>query len=297
MVFIVFFVVVVILFKSVVVRTLVMNPVQTVKYACLDLYHYIKYHKWNNCNTGYIKAYCGLFGKGKTLSCVHKVVSIYQRCNGKRVWCQERKKFVRQVIKVISNVSLSIPYEHLDSLQQLVRVANLQKDIDMQNDTFTVTIALLDELSVQMNSRNFKTNIDPLFLNTLLTCRHYHLGLVYSAQRFGQVDALMRQVTSNVTECNKVWRVQVQSVYDAWQLENASDPTMVTPNERSGWFVKDSDYNNYDTYACVDNLQKACQNGDMISSDEILNLQRNMPDSEQIFKPSKKYIRHRKKLK
>ena len=108
-----------------------------------------------------------------------------------------------------------------------------------EHDTLTVTLVLGDEFSVQMNSRNFKSNIDPLFLNTLLTCRHYHISMFYTAQRFGHVDALLRQVTSCVVDCNKLWRFQRQNLYDAWEVENATSPRLVSPIARRCWFVTD----------------------------------------------------------
>ena len=64
-------------------------------------------------------------------------------------------------------MDLAIPYEKFVSLEQIVRVADKFKEIDEQNDTLTVTLVLGDEFSVQLNSRSFKSNIDPLFLNTL----------------------------------------------------------------------------------------------------------------------------------
>lgn len=88
-----------------------------------------------------------------------------------------------------------------------------------------------------MNSRNFKTNIDPLFLNTILTCRHYYISLYYTAQRFGHVDALLRQVTSCVIDCDKLWRLQRLNTYDAWDMENATNIQLLQPIARGCWFV------------------------------------------------------------
>ena len=129
----------------------------------------------------------------------------------------------------------------------------------------TCVLVLGDEFSVQMNSRSFKTNIDPLFLNTILTCRHHHISLIYTAQRFSHVDALLRQVTSYVVQCDKLWRVMRQKYFDAWELENANSPSLCKPLRRSGWFVSNIDYNAYDTLACVGNLVKSMKDGDMIS--------------------------------
>lgn len=279
-------------------RLVIKNPFSTVYYAGKDLYEYFVHHKARNCPTGKILAYTALFGGGKTLSVVHYVTSLFYRYNGLKVWDRDRRKFVEQKIHIISNVHLNIPYEQFISLEQIVRVAEKFHGADMENDTLTVTVVLGDEFSVQMNSREFKKNIDPLFLNTLLTCRHHHILMVYDAQRFNHVDALLRQVTLAVIECKKVWRFMLQYEYDAFEMENAVNPLLLTPRIRYGWFVRDKDYNAYDTLACVGNLKKSFDKGDMLSEEEILALQCNQGvNMEAVSQPHKKYIKARKKLK
>lgn len=282
---------------SVCVRVILTHPVSSVWYGVIDLYKYFRYRFWNNCSTGTIDCYVSLFGKGKTLSAVHKVMSIYKRYNNKYIYDPRRNKWVLQRIHIISNVELNIPYENFVSLAQIVAVADKMRSFDEMNDTLTCTIVLGDEFSVQMNSRSFKSNIDPLFLNTLLTCRHHHISLIYTAQRFNHVDALLRQVTRCVYTCNKIWRIMVHEEYDAFQLENASDPTLIKPLRRFGWFIRDSAFNAYDTLACVGNLAKSCKDGDMLSEEQILELQRNNPANlDGIVNPSRKLKRASKKL-
>lgn len=277
-------------------RCALCHPVSTVVCGATDLYRYIRRKAWNMCATGELVAYVGLFGRGKTLSAVHRVVSAYHQYDGIPVWCPRRKKFVTQRVKVLSNVALNIPYESLVSLEQVVKCAEQNREVDDENDTLTVTLVLGDEFSVQMNSRNFKTNIDPLFLNTLLTCRHYHISLFYTSQRFGHVDALLRQVTSYVVDCNKLWRFQRQNFYDAWEMENATNTMLLTPFRRGCWFVKDTDYAAYDTLACVGNLKKSIDEGDMMSEEEILALQQNQPTNmDGIAKPSRRWLQRQKK--
>lgn len=275
------------------------HPVALVFNGVRDLVQYIRHKEYNLYGTGELVAYTGLFGKGKTLSVVHRVVSAYRQYDGKKVWCPRRKKLVTQRVKVISNVSLSIPYEDFVSLEQVVLAAERNRAYDDEHDTLTVTLVLGDEFSVQMNSRNFKTNIDPLFLNTILTCRHYYISLYYTAQRFGHVDALLRQVTSYVIECDKLWRFQRLSKFDAWDLENAANTQMVTPLARSCWFVLNRDYAAYDTLACVGNLKKSMKEGDMMSEEEILKLQQNTQqvNMEGVSKPSRRWIKRQKREK
>ena len=278
-------------------RCAVTHPVLLTWYGFKDVYLYIRRKNYNYCSTGELVAYTGLFGRGKTLSVVHRVISAYRHYDGKKVWCPRRKKIVTQRVKVISNVSLSIPYEDFISLEQIVLDAERKQDYDDLHDTLTVTLVLGDEFSVQMNSRNFKTNIDPLFLNTILTCRHYYISLYYTAQRFGHVDALLRQVTSYVAECDKVWRFERLNMFDAWELENASNTQLIRPFARSCWFVRDSDFTAYDTLACVGNLKHAMKEGQMMSEEEILKLQQNTQqvNMDGVKRPSRRWFRNRKK--
>src|SRR5574344_2112484 len=100
-------------------------------------YMYVKHNMKNLYGTGELVAYVGLFGKGKTLSAVHKVVSAYNKYDGLTVWCPRRRKLVTQRIKIISNVALSVPYEEFVSLEQIVLDAEKKVEYDDANDTLT----------------------------------------------------------------------------------------------------------------------------------------------------------------
>lgn len=277
-------------------RCFILNTWREVYYIPKDLYFYIVHKEYNRCPTGVLVAINGLFGKGKTLTAVHMVAMLYKKKEGLKVWCPRRKKLVTQRIHIISNVELLIPYEKFIDLQQVVYAAENNREYDDLHDTLTITLVLGDEYSVQMNSRNFKTNIDPLFLNTILTCRHNYISLYYTSQRFAHVDALLRQVTSYAIECNKTWRLQGIDYYDAWQLENAASPKMVQPFRRSCWFVNDYAYKLYDTLACVENLKNSMKDGDMLTEEEILKLQSGNMDIGQVLTPSRKYKHVQKRM-
>ena len=283
--------------RSVCFRQVITHPFKTVYNIFVDCFKWVRYHKWNILKTGQLIAFIGLFGKGKTLSAVHYVVTKYNKYNNKTYYDGKRNKWVTQKVVIYSNVELNgVPYEKLHSLAQIVAASKSFKDIDEKNGTTTCILVLGDEFSVQLNSRSFKTNIDPLFLNTLLTCRHHHITLVYTAQRFNHVDALLRQVTSFVVTCSKTWRYMVHEQYDAFELENATDPTLIRPKRRYGWFIDNSAFNAYDTLACVDNLAKSCSEGDMLTEMEILaNQCNNGVNMEAVTSPSHKYVRARKK--
>lgn len=284
---------------SVCFRVVLLHPLKSVYYLVADSLEWVRRKKWRNCKTGQLICFCGLFGKGKTLSAVHWITKKYQKYHNKMVYDPNRKKWVRQVVFVLSNVDLkSIPSHPFTGLGQMVSLADEMKAIDEKNDTLTCIFVLGDEFSVQLNSRSFKNNIDPLFLNTLLTCRHHHISLIYTSQRFNHVDALLRQVTSFVVQCNKKWRVMVHHQYDAFALENATDPTLVRPLRKFGWFIENSDYSAYDTLACVGNLTKSCISGDMITEEEIIALQQNNGSNmDAVIKPSREFVRSSKKRK
>ena len=278
-------------------RCAVSHPVLVVKNAVPDFVRFIRLRLWRNYKTGELNIYCGYFGKGKTLSAVHKVVSVYNRYDGLTVWDDARKKFVTQKILVLSNVNLTIPYRPLESLGQIVALSKLLQETDTKNDTLTCMIVLLDELSVQLNSRSFKDNIDAYFLNTMMCCRHYHISFYGTAQRFGHVDKMMRDVTNVVIQCDKLWRFQRQSVYDAWELEQAQSPALVRPLFRTCWFVQNADYAAYDTLAVVGNLAKKYKEGDMLTEAEVLAKQQPMTASlDSVTQPSR-LLRKRRKTK
>ncbi|HKL94894.1 MAG TPA: hypothetical protein VJ845_00545 [Haploplasma sp.] len=282
------------LFFSVIFRLTVFHFMSVVYNGIVDFYYYLFKKGYNKLEMGFLICYVALFGKGKTLSVVHYVVGQYRRYNGKLVWSKEKKKYVTQVIEVLSNVELkTIPYTPFISLAQIIECADKNKQLDELNDTLTCTLVLGDEFSVMMNSRTFKTNISTPFLNTLLTCRHYHCSIVYNAQRFNQVDALLRQVTSFCISCNKIWRYQILEYFDAWEMENCSDPTVLVPKKRTGWFIKNKHFNEFDTLACVEQLSKS----DFMTNEEILASQcATAANMDAIVKPSKKFIKSRKKM-
>ena len=246
------------------------HPLHLLFFGVLDGFRYLRRKEYNLCHTGDLDIYCGYFGSGKTLSLVHKVTGLYRRYDGKTVWCPRRGRFVTQRILILSNVALSVPYEPLHSLAQIVAASKINQGYDDAHDTLTITIACVDELGVQLNSRSFRDNIDPTFLSTLLCCRHYYISLYGSAQRFGHVDKLMRDVTLSVIQCRKTLRLQCNTTYDAWELENVSNPELVQPLSRRCWFVLDRDYRAYNTLAVVDTLTKRYSEQDMLTESEIL---------------------------
>ena len=284
------------------IRCAVRHPSLLLRYGVIDGWNYYRKKKYNNAPYGQISCYIAdggtSFGCGKTLSVTDCVVSLFRQFDGVKVWCPQRKKFVTQRIKVISNVDfLTIPYERLISLSQFVQWTDQVWEVDQANDTLTVTYVVIDESSSQMNSRSFKSNFDPYFLSRLLTTRHVHASFLLTSQRSGMVDKLMRDCCNLYIGCDKLWRFQRLNYYDAYEIENAQTPALVTPIRRRCWFVTDKSFANYDTYASVQALKKSCAEGDMLSEEEILALQVSQPaNMDGVANPSRRYVKSRRKM-
>lgn len=255
-----------------------------------DFYKYIRYCRWRECNAyGKIITYTGLFGQGKTKECVRFITRQFDKYDGLMIYDFNAKKWVEQRIVVYSNVDLSIPYVKLTSLQQLV---------DCQNSSVgIVNLFLIDEASVVFNSREFKTNFSTPALNTILTSRHHKIGVLLTSQRFGHMDALLRQVTSSVYECSyfKPLRIQKIKIYDAWEVENCTNLLLIKPVAVRYHYTTDKDYNNYDTYAMVESISKKCKDGDFISDNDVLNKQGNASNDIRMVSNPKSRLKKRLK--
>lgn len=280
-------------------RQIILHPFLTVFYVVKDLYFYLKHKGYNNCPTGHLVCYFAHFGGGKTLSATEYITRLYNQYNNKPVYCRERNKMVTQKIEVLSNAEFAaVPYAPLNKLSDITARATHNKEIDMEKDTLTVTIILIDEASSELNSREYKNNFDMDTLNTLITCRHYHLNLYYTSQKFKLTDALLRSVTQECVHCHKVWRVMIKTGYNADQLDLAGDASLVKPIYKKSFFITDKVFAGYNTLATVERLKKGAEMGKMLTAKEILELRgNNMPDVDSISTPSRRLRRMRKAVK
>lgn len=262
-------------------QVLVSNPFSCIKYIFLDIYFYFNHKKYNLYKAGKFNSYDSysnsVFGSGKTLSCVHQVLEDYKKYNNKIVYDDSKKKFVIQIIHILSNISFtSIPYEKLVNLSQIVSMCEKYKNLD--DDYRHCIIVCIDECQNQLHSRTFKDNISPMMLKQLTECRHFNMSIYYDSPRFKQVDALLRQCTSLSIKCKKIWRFQLQKIYDAQELEDAPDITKLRC-KKSCFFITNELFNAYDTYEVVENVIKAQNRNDMLTDKEILDLQQNLGDN------------------
>lgn len=292
-------IIIILLFVSIIFRTIVFHPWQVWRHFINDVYEYFNRKKYNEAPYGTIKCYIAhqgtAFGTGKTLSATRELVNAYNKYNGKLVYCPRRKKRVVQRVHILSNVDLlSVPFERLVSLSQFVAETDTVQELDDANGTLTVTYLCIDEASSQLNSRSFKSNFDAPFISRLLTSRHVRANLILTSQRSGMVDKLMRDCTNYYISCQKLWRFEILRYYDAYEVECAQDPCVVAPLHRSGYFINDKLFSNYDTFSMVKALEKSCKEGDMLSAEQILSLRQG---DSMIQAKSKRQAKKRKKKK
>lgn len=254
----------------------------------VDIYRYFKYRRWNECTAfGRIICYTGLFGQGKTKECVRFLTDQYRRYHGLTVFDDYTGKYVQQKVVIYSNVQLTVPYIELTSLQQLVEC--------QQSPPGVVNLFLIDEASVVFNSRDFKNNFSIPALNTILTSRHHKIGIYLTSQRFGHMDALLRQVTSYVYECKyyKFIRTQQVKVYDAWDCENCTNLMLLKPLRVRFSYTSDKVYANYNTYAMVQDISKKCVEKGFADDSEVLQRQGAAYSDPRFVKKRTKRLRKR----
>ena len=238
-------------------RSLLFNPHFVLYYSVRDIYEYFAYRLYNKAKTGKLDCYVAPFGGGKTLSMAQYIHKFNKRYNGKTYYDSSRETFVTQRVIVLSNFVVNgVDCVPLRTLQDVVEFTQNQPKFDAENNTRTVLLVAIDEASCQLNSRNFAKNIDALFLNTLITCRHYNINFIYSSQKFNLTDKLLRDVTQRVIVCKKVWRVVSLKYYDATLVENEGMTETLKPLRSSSWFCRNMHFKLYDTLACVDNMTK-----------------------------------------
>lgn len=252
-------------------RVAVAHPVKVVSNALPDLLKYFRWKRYNKVDMGKLVAITGYFGAGKTLTGVHLAKRFAQKWHGTRYF--DGKQWVTQHVIILSNVTMQLEkgfFIYMEGLSDIVSLADYYLKYDKENATRTLIFVLGDEFGSNMNSRNFKSNIDMDFLSTMLCCRHYSMSIYYIAQKFNLVDKLLRDVTQDVYYVHKFWRLCYYDILDATELENAINPDVIKVRGRRGYFATNKLFNSYDTIAMADKMSHDCKEGNRLSAFEIM---------------------------
>lgn len=290
-------------FMPEVVINLIIHPFKSLFYAIRDTFFFFVDRKYNEPNAGRLTAITGYFGKGKTLTGVKLALDYEKRYNGKKWYDRKAKIWRTNRVVILSNCRINCKnFVYLSSLNQIVSLAYSSYDLEhvsretntVQSETCTTIFTLLDEAGAKMSSRSFKTNIDPDFLSTILTCRKFHLNFYYTTQRFNLTDKLLRDVTLDVINVRKTFRSCMLSYFDAWEMENSNNPTLVKPRSYKFYFASNTLFKAYDTLATVDDLKRDCDRNDRMTAVEILSLRIGNSDIDNVSSPSHKLRKMRK---
>lgn len=216
------------------------NLIKGVYYCIKDVTKYIKERKWKQFRGYGINAYIGYYGKGKTLSGVRYAYMMHKKYG----------------ITVYSNTPLNFDYVPFTNFQQMIEATDS-------------CIFLIDETSTVFSHRDWK-NFPVELLWSVFQCRHHHKELVLTSPRFQHIDSILRDVCEHVYDCRKKWRYMDYYIYDAWQMENCLNPTMLKPIGHKCFFVTDKIYNLYDTNHDVSTeMVKNFKDGNLRSNAEV----------------------------
>lgn len=288
-------------FMPEVLINLFIHPLKSIFYSIRDIFYFFVDKKYNEPKAGRLTAITGYFGKGKTLTGVKLALDFEKRYDGKKWFDRKLRVWRVNRVVILSNCRIACKnFVYLSSLNQIVSLAySTHETENVSRETFdaqtcTTIFVLLDEAGAKMSSRSFKTNIDADFLSTILTCRKFHLNFYYTTQRFNLTDKLLRDVTLDVINVRKTFRSFLLSYYDAWEMENSNNPTLLKPRSYKVFFATDSLFKSYDTLATVDDLKRDCDKNDRLTASEILSLRSGNSDIDCVSKPSRKLKKMRK---
>lgn len=304
-------------------RCLIFNIHYAIYYLVMDIYEFLRFKKWQDFNYYGIDMFIGMFGHGKTLSMTHKARLLYKKYGDS----------IRFVSNYKLNDIPYVPLENFNQIVKLGQDAlaekpkyleegenpppyyydekgNIKKEyrrkVKVGTDEYGApilerrilrpvykgTVVLIDEIEDLLSHRNYASF--PLqMLNVLTQQRKAKIYIMCSAQRFFMVDKLFRSITTHVIDCSKYWRLQHMTYYDAWDYENAMNVQLIKRLTHKWWFVKNADFDCYDTTQMIseDMSEK------FISNEESL-LRKGLDASvnaDAVSQPSRKLKKARKK--
>ena len=314
-------------------RCLIFHLPQAIYYAVMDIYIYFREKKWTKFNHYGIHMFIGMFGHGKTLSMTMKARKLYKKYGdtirfvsnyeligipyiplknfnqivdlGKEaIEADKNKYYTAKELEEIAKEIKHVPPYYLDSKgnirKEYRRKVKIGKDENGQpiyekrvlRPTYQGTVVLIDEIEDLLSHRSYASF--PLqMLNALTQQRKAKIFIMCSAQRFFMVDKIFRSITTYAIDCNKLWRFQHTTYYDAWDYENAMNVQLIKRHKHNWNFVYNKDFESYDTTQMIsENMSK-----DFISNEEQLariGLD-TMVNSDAVHKPSRKLKKVRKR--
>lgn len=282
------------------VRCIVFNLHYVGFYTVYDIIDYFKNQKWKVFNCYGIDMFVGMFGHGKTLSMTHKARQLYAKygdsiqfisnyhlrgipytplVNFNQLVGLGEDEEVEEVAPELEvpffddafdddnkrlMYELDELYDYDDDIDDLDEEV-LEREVEEVKPHCQGTVVCIDEIQTLLNHRNF-SNFPLSLLYMLCQQRKRKIYIMCTAQRFAHVDKLFRDITTHVIDCNKTWRFQNMKYYDAFDVENAVNTRLVKPLINRWWFVRNIDFDSYDTEQMISRQSAA----DFISNEESI---------------------------
>lgn len=211
-----------------------------------DIYKYYKNHEDKHFHLWGIHIFLGMFGGGKTISMVRKA---YHLC----------KRYPN--VTIVTNLHI----ENFPKDTKILPLNSIQDILNAPDDT----IVLIDEIGTIFNSRDFtngKTKdgeggLPKILFQHICQCRHRHLVIFGTVQRWGHLEKQIRDITADVTvcscfPCHPFSRMVTNYTYDAeeYNLFYQSPLRPLAPLQGEVWIQTDFYRSLYDTKEMVNTL-------------------------------------------
>ncbi len=211
-----------------------------------DVYRYFKNHEGKYFHEWGLHIYLGKFGAGKTCSMVRDAYNLSRRYED---------------VTIVTNLTLT-------NFPEDVKILPLRNINDILNAPDN-TLVLIDEIGTIFNSRDFangKTKdgeggLPKILFQHICQCRHRHLVIYGTVQRWGFLEKQLREITSDVTVCSAFpfhpfSRMITNYVYDCeeYNLFYQSPIRPLVPLSGEVWIQTDFYRSLYDTKEMVNTL-------------------------------------------
>lgn len=222
-----------------------------------DVYRYFKNHEGKHFNQWGLHIYLGKFGAGKTCSMVRDAYAI----------CRKYPD-----VTVVTNLELmNFPED-----TKILPLRSIQDILNAPDDT----VVLIDEIGTIFNSRDFQQGktkdgeggLPKILFQHICQCRHRHLVIFGTVQRWGFLEKQLREITNDVTVCSAFpfhpfSRMITNYVYDAeeYNLFYQSPIRPLVPLSAEVWIQSNFYRELYDTTEMVSTLLKM----EYVSDEEI----------------------------
>ena len=168
-----------------------------------DLIWYFQVQYWNIFDQWGLHIYVAKFGGGKTSSMVQRAYSLA---------CQYKQ------LTIITNLTIKNFPKH-------TKILPLDSVEDILNAPVN-SLVLIDEIGTLFNSRDFKRgdSLPKILFQYLCQCRHRHMMIFGTVQRWQFLDKQLRDITTSVRVCrthlnHPFSRITTVTSYDAYDYE------------------------------------------------------------------------------